>query len=404
MFEEINRSKGIDVFETYAPVVSWITVRILLVLSLVLNLSTQQVDYTNAFCQAPLEQTVYVELPKGFEVPNKVLHLQKSVYGLRQSPLNFYKHLKEGLESRGFTKSNHDDCLFTNGDIIVLFGVDDCIVYAKESKTIDNMISSLKDEFLLEREEDMAGFLGLNIQRDVDKGTITLLQTGLIEKILIATKLEECNPKFTSADKVPLDKDLDGDPCREDWEYRSIVGMLLYLAGSTRPDISYAVHQCARFSHNPKASHEIGVKHIVRYLKVTRDKGLIMKPDAENLKLDLFADADFAGLYASEDKLDPISVKSRTGVLLNFGGVPVCWSSKLQSEISLSTLEAEYIALSQSMRELVSARRLVLELGERMNMDLKSVSQVSKAWEDNVGTQNLANSKGPLMTSRTKHI
>jgi hypothetical protein len=68
---------GVDVFETYAPVVSWITVRILLVLSLVLGLATQQVDYTNAFCQAPLDQTVFVELPKGFEAPNKVLHLQK---------------------------------------------------------------------------------------------------------------------------------------------------------------------------------------------------------------------------------------------------------------------------------------------------------------------------------------
>ena len=396
--------EGVDVFETYAPVVSWITVRILLVLSLVLGLSTQQVDYTNAFCQAPLEQTVYVELPKGFEMPNKVLHLQKSVYGLRQSPLNFYKHLRSGLESRGFTKSNHDDCLFTNGEIMVLFWVDDCIFYAKESSSIDAMITSLKDEFLLEREEDMAGFLGLNITRDADKGTITLLQTGLIDKILVATQLDECNLKFTPADKVPLDKDENGDPCREEWDYRSIVGMLLYLAGSTRPDISYAVHQCARFSHQPRASHEVGVKHIVRYLKGTRDKGLIMKPTSDNLKLDLFADADFAGLFASEDKLDPVSVKSRTGILLNFGGVPVCWSSKLQSEIALSTLEAEYIALSQGMRELVSARSLVLELGERMNMNLKSVSQVSKAWEDNVGTQNLANSKGPLMTSRTKHI
>ena len=104
-----------------------------------------------------------------------------------------------------------------------------------------------------------------------------------------------------------------------------------------------------------------------------------MKPNTENLELDLFADADFSSLYASEDKLDPISVKSRTGILLNSGGVPVCWSSKLQSEISLSTFEAEYIALSQGMRELVSERRLVLELGERMNMELKSVSQVSKA-------------------------
>ena len=135
--------------------------------------------------------------------------------------------------------------------------------------------------------------------------------------------------KYTPADKIPLDKDLDGDPCYEEWDYRSIVGILLYLAGSTRPDISYAVHQCARFSHQPRASHEVGVKHIVKYLKGTRDQGLIMKPKKDNLKLDLFADADFAGLFASEDNHDPVSVKSRTGILLNFGGVPVCWSSKL---------------------------------------------------------------------------
>ena len=90
--------------------------------------------------------------------------------------------------------------------------------------------------------------------------------------------------------------------------------------------------------------------------------------------------------------------------MLNFGGVPIFWSLKLKSEIALSTLEAEYIALSQGMRELVSARSMVLELAVKMNLDLKGVSTVSKAWEDNVGTQNLANSKGPLMTSRTKHI
>ena len=88
----------------------------------------------------------------------------------------------------------------------------------------------------------------------MDIGTVTLLQTGLVDKILVATKLEECNPKFTLADKVPLDKDFDGDICREEWEYRSIVGMLLFLAGSTRSDILYAVHQCARFSHQSSIS------------------------------------------------------------------------------------------------------------------------------------------------------
>ena len=112
---EDQQVNGLDMFETFAPVVSWITVRILLILSMILDLETQQVNYTIAFSQAPLEQTVFVELPAEFESPNKVILLQKSVYELRQSPLNFYKHLWQGFESREFTKSRYNDCLFTNG-------------------------------------------------------------------------------------------------------------------------------------------------------------------------------------------------------------------------------------------------------------------------------------------------
>ena len=171
---------------------------------------------------------------------------------MRQSPLNFYNHLRQGLESRGFVKSSHDDCLFTNGKTIVLFWVDDCIFYSESSKTIDDVILNLKYDFLLEREEDMAGFLGINISRDEKNNSLTMTQTGLIERILAAMDMTDCNHKYTPADKDPLCKDVTGAPCCEDWDYRSIVGMMLYLAGSTRPDISYAVHQCARFSHSPK--------------------------------------------------------------------------------------------------------------------------------------------------------
>ena len=89
------------------------------------GLATKQVYYTNAFYQALLDQTVHVELTNSFEVPNKLLHLHKPVYGLRQSPLNFHKHLRDGLESRGFKKYSHDNYLFTNGKIIVLFWVYD---------------------------------------------------------------------------------------------------------------------------------------------------------------------------------------------------------------------------------------------------------------------------------------
>ena len=90
-----------------------------------------------------------------------------------------------------------------------------------------------------------------------------------------------------------------------------------------------------------------------------------MQPDIKHLRVDLFTDADFTGLFATEDDQDPISVKTRTGLLLNFGGVPIFLSSKLQSEISLSSLEAEYIVLSQGMRELAFARNLVQEFGKQ---------------------------------------
>ena len=151
----------------------------------------------------------------------------------------------------------------------------------------------------------MAGFLGIDISRDANNNTLSMTQTGLIKRILIAMDMEDCNLKYTPAD-------VDGDPCIESWDYRSIVGMMLYLAGSTRPDIAYAVHQYARISHSPKRSHEIGVNHIARYLKGTQTKGIIMTPDKDNMRIDMFADADFVGLYTTEDIMDPVSVNSRT--------------------------------------------------------------------------------------------
>ena len=151
----------------------------------------------------------------------------------------------------------------------------------------------------------MAWFLGIQIDRTT-KGTVVLTQTGLIDRILVLIELEDCNIKHPPADKLPLGKDLEGDPCREQWEYRSVVGMMLYLAGNTRPDIAYAVHQCARFSHNPRRCHEVGLKHIARYLQGTKDKGMILTPNSKNLKLDLFADADFAGLFVAENKHNPV--------------------------------------------------------------------------------------------------
>ena len=92
-------------------------------------------------------------------------------------------------------------------------------------------------------------------------GHYKFTQTGLIDKVLAATGMTECNSKDTpcSGDGKPLGSDPEGVPAKEEWGYSSVVGMLLYLASNSRPDIAFAVHQCAHFTHSPKASHEAAI-------------------------------------------------------------------------------------------------------------------------------------------------
>ena len=125
--------------------------------------------------------------------------------------------------------------------------------------------------------------------------------------------------------------------------------MAMYLANNSRPEIQYAVHSCARFTHCPKDTHAQAMKWLCKYLQGTRDKGLCFKPSPD-MRLDCYVDTDFAGLWSYEDDQDPVCVKSRTGYVITLGNCPLMWTSKLQTEIALSTLEAEYIALSQAMR------------------------------------------------------
>jgi hypothetical protein len=128
--------------------------------------------------------------------------------------------------------------------------------------------------------------------------------------------------------------------------------MLQYLQNHTRPDITYAVSQCARFVHSPRRSHEEALIQIGQYLKCTIDKGLIFGPN-NMLKINCYVDADFAGLWPHEDKEDPICVKSRSGYVICLSYCPVVWCNKLQHEITTSTMEAEYNALSITMRVLL---------------------------------------------------
>ena len=151
--------------------------------------------------------------------------------------------------------------------------VDDCGLAASDRTLIDNFVASLKRlGFDLDIEDNFEEYLGIGIEAFND-GTQHMTQKGLIKKVISATKLENCKPNWTPTSQVALGKDEDGEPFDESFDYASVVGMLLYLSNNTRPDITFAVSQVARFTHNPKQSHGTAVKMIVRYLARTHDKG-----------------------------------------------------------------------------------------------------------------------------------
>jgi hypothetical protein len=232
-----------------------------------------------------------------------------------------------------------------------------------------------------------------------------LTQSGLISKVVRYTGLQESNKNYIPASSTPLGSDLEGerwDDATGGSEYAAAVGMLMYLANNTRPEISFAVNQCARFSHCPKVSPAKAVKTIVRYLQGTRYKGLIFSPTGE-LVVDCYVDADWAGLWQVETDQDPTCVKSRTGYVLELSGCPLSWTSKLQSEIALSTMESEYIALSTAMRELKPLRKVVAEIASIFDKNASpSCRTFSKVFEDNNATLPLA--KVPRTTLRNRHF
>lgn len=274
--------EGVDFFDTYAPVVNWQTVRLMLVLSVILELSTKQVDYTAAFVHAPIDKDpnwdnlteeqkrragVYVCMPRGFSQAGKVLKLKKSLYGLKQAPQNFFQHLKGKLEAVGFrSHEDLDACLFVSDRVICLVYVDDTLFYSPKMAYIDEVIEKLRQQEMdLEVEGEVSGFLGVHIERNEKDQTVTLKQTGLSKRIIEALGIEGLHPKRSPATAEPLVKDEDGDPPDGEFNYSSVIGMLQYLQNHSRPDITYAVSQCARFVHNPRRSHEQAIIRIGQY-------------------------------------------------------------------------------------------------------------------------------------------
>jgi hypothetical protein len=399
---------GVNYWETYAPVVTWAAIRMILVLVILYDWHTVQIDFVLAYPQADVETDIYMQIPKGFEIEGKtrkthVLKLIKNLYGQKQAGRVWNQHLHEKLLKLGWEQSKADECLYYKNDVLFIVYVDDGILVSPTKSHIDNELKIFQDNFNISVEGTLADYVGVNIER-TDENTINMTQPNIINSILSELNFtENTKPTTTPATGGTIVNDgNDKEPHKADWHYRRIIGKLNFLASSCRPELSCIVHQCARFSANPKENHTEAIKQIARYLKGTTNEGIKMSPTENKFKV--YVDADFGGLWdknIAEDR--PITSKSRTGYVVTYADCPIIWASQLQSEIALSTTEAEYLALSTALRNTIPIMRLVKELSRKFDLPLETKPTIyCTVFEDNAGAVELANV--PKMRPRTRHI
>jgi len=214
--------------------------------------------------------------------------------------------------------------------MVILVYVDDCIIVGKDMGEIDEFLRSMQqgsENFVLADEGSIDKFLGIEIKR-LGKQEFEISQPFLIDRILALLQLEHNGFETDSHDKLTptapqiLNKDLMGKPRKKSWKYRTVVGMLSYLQGHTRPDISMPVHQTAGFCNDPKLSHEQAITRIGRYLLGSRNKGIKYKVDLSK-GLECYVDADFAGGWDQTNPYDASNLMSRSGFVIKYANCPI---------------------------------------------------------------------------------
>lgn len=344
---------GQDFDQTFAPVARSATIRMLLSTAGIRGMSVKQFDVETAFLNGELKEELYMKMPKGMEQDNKVLRLRKSIYGLKQAAKAWNDKLNETLMEIGFIQSKSDDCLYIlkqglNRCYLVCH-VDDMIIAATQKSIIKQVFDKLTNKFTMKDLGDVSHFLGVEINKTAE-GHFMINQRKYIEKIGEVFQVDKAKPQ-----KFPIDPNfynLDrGSPLTTNNEYRKIIGKLLYLSTNTRPDISASVCILAQRVEKPHETDLFEALRIVKYLNGTKQFQLYLSDPNRPKGIIAYSDSNWG-----EDKIDG---KSNSGSICFINGGPITWRCKKQTNVAISTCEAEYYAATETAKEVLWLRKLM---------------------------------------------
>jgi hypothetical protein len=358
--------------ETFAPVTTGTSLRVFLAVSASKRFYVHQLDIANAFLNSDMHDEVYIRLPSGlpdtdnfyFSKGAVLWKLRKALYGLQRAPQLWFQTITAFLLSLGFRASAVDPCLFVqydNGVLVtmLLLYVDDILVSSLDICKIASFKTALKTRYKFADKGVIGVYLGIQVTYEREKGMVTLSQSSFINSILAKHGFQDARPVATPM--VPnttltfIDDDSKNLPPADHIIYREVVGSLIYLANCTRPDIAVAVSQLSRFVAAPQDSHWVAVKHLLRYLRGTRDLKLTFGNSEQSNVVKGSSDATWGS--------DTLNRKSVTGFAFFLNGGAISWRSKMQTTISLSSAEAEANALAAATTEAKFLRCLLNDIG-----------------------------------------
>ena len=395
---------GVDFTDNYSPVVNDVTFRTVVARMIIENMKGKVVDIDNAFLNGDLEHEIYMKIPEGYdEVINPgvdkedCLILQKAIYGLVQAARQFWKKIVDKMQEGGFKLSEADPCMLYKEDekgvCIIIIYIDDMLIIGKE-EAIDDAIKVLQGHFQVKDPTSLEDYLGVQIVQSDDGKKAWLGQPTIIKSLEKQFGERVAKKKMTVTPGTPgfiggkVD-DISKVDEKTQSMYRSGVGTLLYLTKHSRPDITNPVRELSKSMDGASMAQVTEMYRVINFVLETKTLGLRMVPIFNDgvWKLEALSDSDFAN-----DKDTRYSVY---GYIIYFCGVPVAWKSKSMKSVVLSTTEAEYVAVSEVVKEIKFLYQML------RSMEIK-VPLPIKVQVDNVGAIWLANNSS--VSERTKHV
>ena len=379
-----------DANDIHSNMAKTASTRAIIAASCALGFGMHQVDIKGAYLYAPLEETIYCRHPLDASI---TVRLVKSLYGLRQAGKNWQRLVSTFLVDYGFRRCRADNCVFHLREdgalaIVLLLYVDDILLGYANAGVRDRFLEALGSRFTVSAQGQLSHFVGHEIFWN--DAFVVFSQTTKIDAYVARFGLTEAKSKRLPISASTHFECMTDSPLLADSDlklYQEMIGAMNYLATHSRPDIATVVGILGQFMQAPRKAHLKGAINTLRYLKGTRDLCLRFprKTACSPSKLDLYVDASFA-----DDRADRRSV---SGAALFLDDTLVDWMSRKQRSVTLSSTEAEYVAVADGVRGALFIRHLFGEVFDKL-LDVV-------VHEDNTACMHLSSGTG---SRRTRHI